>query len=390
MDPEGLGFSDGDPDQLGVPVPGTLVPSPWTQTPVAQVMLTMQDLNGTPYYYDPRNVLIRVLDRFSEIGLRPMVAFELEFYLFEPGGDTSAGLNSPLSPLTGQRTGATQVYSLDDVEDFGLYLDEVSSTCALQGVTSGAISAEYSPGQFEINLQHSDNPVRAADHCVMFKRAVKNVARKQGYQATFMAKPCAENSGSGLHLHVSLLDKKGDNVFDGGDEYATPGCASETLMHSIGGLKNIMAESMGIFAPNINSYDRFVPNTYTPVTPSWGFENRSVAIRIPKSPGAARRIEHRVSGADANPYLTLAAILTGIHHGITRQIDPGPPDEGNAGEKIASDLPFDLVQAQTRSRESQVFSEYFGEDYIRAYTSCKLHEYHGFIESGEAQAKWYL
>ena len=388
MDPEGMGFSDGDPDELAIPVPGTLVPAPWTQVPTAQVMLTMQGLDGIPYYFEPRNVQVRMLDRFAELGLRPVVAFELEFYLLEP--DRSDGLKPPRSPLTGQRNESTQVYSLEDVEDFALYLDEVVSSCALQGVTTGAISAEYSPGQFEINLKHSDNPLKAADHCVMFRRAVKGIARKRGCQATFMAKPCADNSGSGLHLHVSLLDEQGNNVFDGEGEYGTPECASKTLMHSIGGLKDIMAESMGVFAPNINSYDRFVPNTYTPVTASWGYENRSIAIRIPKSPGTARRIEHRVAGADANPYLTLAAILAGIYHGITRQIDPGLPSTGNAGERIDPDIPFDLIGAQTRSRQSRVLSACFGEEYIRAYTSCKLNEYRGFIESGDAQSKWYL
>lgn len=388
MDPEGLGFSDGDPDQLAVPVPGTLTPAPWTQVPTAQVMLTMQGLDGKPYYYEPRNVLARVLDRFAGLGLRPMVAFELEFYLLAP--DRADGLKPPQSPLTGQRSDTTQVYSLEDVEDFALYLDEVISTCALQGVTTGAISAEYSPGQFEINLEHSDNPMEAADHCVLFRRAVKGIARKRGYQATFMAKPRVENSGSGLHLHVSLLDEKGSNVFDGEGEYGTPECISETLMHSIGGLTDILAESMGVFAPNINSYDRFVPNTYTPITASWGFENRSVAIRIPKSPGTARRFEHRVAGADANPYLTLAAILAGMYHGITRQIAPGPPSEGNAGSMLDPDIPFDLTDAQTRSRQSRVLSDCFGEEYIRAYTSCKLSEYRGFIESGDTQSHWYL
>ncbi len=385
MDPEGLGFSDGDPDQLAVPVSGTLAPAPWTQIPTAQVMLTLQGLDGEPYYYEPRNVLARVLQRFAGLGLRPVVAFELEFYLF-----AADQLQPPHSPLTGQRNHTTQVYSLEDVEDFALYLDEVVSTCALQGVTTGAISAEYSPGQFEINLKHSDHPMEAADHCVLFRRAVQGTARKHGYRATFMAKPRTGNSGNGLHLHISLLDQQGNNVFDGKGEYGTLQCVSETLAHSIGGLTDIMAESMGIFAPNINSYDRFVPNTYTPVTASWGFENRSVAIRIPKSPGTARRIEHRVAGADANPYLTLAAILAGMYYGITRQVSPVPPSEGNAGSVLDPDIPFDLTEAQTRSRQSRVLSDCLGEKYIRAYTRCKLNEYRGFIESGDTQSHWYL
>ncbi len=390
MDPEGMGFSDGDPDELGFPIPGTLVPSPWAQVPTGQVMLTLQGLSGDPYYYEPRNVLLRVLDKFSELGVRPVVAFELEFYLLDLERDDTGNLVPPCSPLTGQRTDATQVYSMNDVEDFSRYLDEVTSTCAMQGVITGAISGEYSPGQFEINLQHSDDPVVAADHCVMFRRAVQGIARKHGFHATFMAKPYAKNSGSGLHLHVSLIDESGTNVFDGDGEYGTPACGTELLFHGIGGLKNTMADSMAVFAPNTNSYHRFVPNIYVPVTPSWAYENRSVAMRIPKSPGIARRIEHRVAGADANPYLTLAAILAGIHHGITHKVEPGEAAIGNAGEAADPDLPLKADAAFQRCRQSNILRSYFGEKYIDAYTSCKLNEYQAFVDSGNDETKWYL
>ena len=390
MDPEGMGFSDGDPDELGRPLIGTLVPSPWCQVPTAQVMMTMESLEGVPYYYEPRNVLSRVLDRFTAMGLRPVVAFELEFYLFAMGRDEDGGLIPASSPLTGERMDATQVYSMQDVEDFSLYLDEVTSACQHQGVITGAISGEYSPGQFEINLQHSDNPLQAADHSVMFRRAVQGVARKHGYQASFMAKPDAKNSGSGLHLHISLLDESGNNVFDGGGEYATAGCMSETLRHSLGGLKVTTADAMGFLAPNVNSYRRFVPNIYVPVTADWGFENRSVAFRIPKSPGSARRIEHRIAGADANPYLTLAAILSGIHYGIANQIDPGEPAVGNAGEQEDPNIPFTLADAMVRTRSSKTLADYMGEDYLKAYTSCKSIEAAEFARSGKAEFAWYL
>jgi len=390
MDPEGMGFSDGDPDELGVPVDGTLAPAPWAQIPTAQVMLTLQSLNGTPFYYEPRNVLKRVLEKFSTLGLRPVVAFELEFYLLDSQRNENGELIPPRSPLTGQRTDATQVYSMDDIEDFSLYLDEVTSTCTRQGVTTGAISGEYAPGQFEINLQHSADPVQAADHCILFRRVVQSVARKHGYQATFMAKPYPDNAGSGLHLHISLVNEKGENVFDGGGEYGIPACGSDRLFHSIGGLKRIMMDSMGIFAPNVNAYHRFVPNTFVPVAPCWGYENRSVAMRIPKSRGEARRIEHRVAGADANPYLTLAALLSGIHYGIRQKIEPGDPAEGNAGEKADPNLPRDPAAAMKRLRNSAVLADYLGQDYLNAYSSCKLNEYHAFIRSESPEINWYL
>ena len=390
MDPEGMGFSDGDPDEMGMPLIDTLVPAPWTQVPTAQVMLTLQSLNGTPFYYEPRNVLKRVLEKFESTGIRPMVAFELEFYLLDARRNKPGELTPPRSPLTGQVLDATQVYGLDDIEDFSRYLDQVTSICAQQGISTGAISSEYAPGQFEINLQHDTDVLRAADHCLLFRRVVQCVARQHGYRATFMAKPYSAHAGSGLHLHISLLDKDGKNIFDGGGRYATPACGSDRLYHGLGGLKALMYDSMGIFAPNVNAYHRFSPNSYVPVTPSWGYENRSVAMRIPKSPGNARRLEHRVSGADANPYLTLAVLLASIHYGLTRQLNPGDPVKGNAGTKVDPDLPLDLVTAMERLRHSQVLSDYLGQDYLNAYTSCKLNEYHAFVDSDKPEADWYL
>jgi len=390
MDPEGMGFSDGDPDELGLPLPHTLVNCPWAQIPTAQVMLSMQSLTGEPYYFEPRNVLRRVLSRFEELGVRAAVAFELEFYLLDSERDSDGGIQVPVGPLSGQRTGATQVYSMDDVEEFSVLLDDIVETCRQQGIATGAISGEYAPGQFEINLQHSTALLEAADHCMMFRRAVTSTARRHHLQASFMAKPWVGQSGNGLHLHISLIDQEGNNLFDGGGEYGTPGCGSDLFYHAIGGLKQTMADTMGILAPNVNSYRRFEPNIYVPVTPSWAFENRSVALRIPKSPGHARRIEHRVAGADANPYLTLAALLCGIHHGITNRLSPGEAHTGNAGAVMDPTFPTTPAEAFQRTRDSALINDYLGEPYVRAYTSCKQNEYAAFLERGLEDIDWYL
>ncbi len=392
LDPEGMGVSDGDPDEVAIPIADTLVPAPWARYPTAQVLLTLQNLDGEPYYFEPRNVLARVMERFDELNLKPVVAFELEFYLLDPAHDHGRHLQPPRSELSGQRSDATQVYSMEQIEDFSHYLHEVADACAQQGVACGAVSAEYAPGQFEINLHHSDNLLAAADQCVLFRRTVQCVAKKHGMQATFMAKPYSTHAGNGLHLHLSLLDGDGENVFDGGGEaaYGTPACASPLLLHAIGGLKQTLAEAMAIFAPNVNSYRRFVPDSYVPVQPSWGYENRSVAMRIPKSPGHARRIEHRVAGADANPYLALATLLAGIHHGIRNRIDPGEPAPGNAGAQLHPDISFDPESAFEKCRHGQVLPDYFGQRYLDAYCSCKLNEYRAFVESDQAEAGWYL
>ena len=393
LDSEGMGFSDGDPDQVALAIPSTLVPSPWARYPTAQVMFTLQSLQGEAYFFEPRNVLLRVLERFKELSLTPVVAFELEFYLVDPSRENGQSLQPPRAPLSGQRSDSTQVYSVDRVEDFSHYLHEVVATCAQQGVACAAISAEYAPGQFEINLQHSDQPLALADQCVMFRRVVQCVARQHGLQATFMAKPHAERAGSGLHLHISLCNEAGENVFDGGgkdDTFGTPACTTRKLLHAIGGLKQSMPESMAIFAPNINSFHRFIPDNYVPVQPSWGYDNRSVAIRVPRSEGQARRVEHRVAGADANPYLTLAALLAAIHHGISNKIDCGKPSEGNAGAELSAELPFDLQTALEKCRNGKILRDYFGGAYIDLYCTTKRDEYRDFSASGKCEIDWYL
>ena len=388
LDPEGMGFSDGDPDEVAVPIDNTLVPSPWAKHPTAQVMLTMQSLAGEAYYFEPRNVLARVLEKFAKLKLKPIIAFELEFYLLDRQRDLH-GNPQPPRDSGGQRSNATQVYSIDSVEDFSPYLHEVAQACETQGIACGAVSAEYAPGQFEINLPHGDDPLGLADQCVMFRRAVRCVAHKHNLQGTFMAKPQPQDAGSGLHLHISMLDENGHNIFDGGDDRNAQ-CASPQLLNAIGGLVETMPEAMAILAPNVNSYKRFMPNNYVPVRANWGYENRSVAIRIPKSAGAARRIEHRVAGADANPYLTLAALLAGIHHGIANQITAPKPACGNAGKTRDRNLPFTPPDAFDKCRNGKILSAYFGKRYVDAYTSCKAAEYRAFVDSGEAEVDWYL
>jgi glutamine synthetase len=385
-DPAGRGFSDGDPDRVALPIPGTLTVVPWADPPACQVMVTLVEADGSPTSIEPRNVLASVVKRIHDMGLRPVVAFELEFYLVDPTRTNAGGPQPPISPLTGQREDGTQVYGMVEVDAYAKLLEEISQACATQGIPTGAITAEYAPGQFEINLQHVADPLAAADQCVMFKRAVKGVARRHGFQATFMPKPYLDGAGSGLHLHVSLIDKQGRNVFDGDDKPASP-----MLEHAVGGILDILPESMAFLAANVNAYRRFVPNIFVPIRRCWGWENRSVALRIPLGPGAARRIEHRVGGADANPYLALATALAGLHHGITKKIAPPPPFEGNAGYEYDPDLPFRQRRALERLEQSTVLPEYFGADYLRAYVACKLAELDTFEnEISRKEYAWYL
>ncbi len=385
-DPAGLGFSDGDPDRSAKAIPGTLKPAPWSEPPSGQVMVTLTRGDGAPHEFEPRNVLAAQVARLAELGLKPVVAFELEFYLIDPQRVETGAPRPPLSPVTGERESGTQVYGMVEVDAYAGLLDEITRACAAQDVETGAITAEYAPGQFEINLQHVDDPMRAADQCVMFKRAVKGVARRHGYQVTFMPKPYLDAAGSGLHLHVSLLDRRGRNVFDGGPEVASP-----ILTQAIAGVLDILPESMAILAPNVNSFRRYLPDIFVPIRRCWGYENRSVALRVPLGPGSARRIEHRVAGADANPYLALATALAGIHHGIAGQLEAPPPTEGNAGYAYDDALPFRPRRALECMAQSRVLAEYFGPAYVEAYVACKLAELDTFEnEISPKEYAWYL
>lgn len=385
-DPEGMGESDGDPDVNVRPIPGTLVRVPWFNKPMAQLLVSFYEDDGRPYYYDPRHVLQRVLDRFSELGLRPMVALEQEFYLIDPEGALEGNPQPPISPLTGRRLTGTQVYSINELEAFGSFLDQVNEACKIQNIPVGPVIAEFSTAQFEINLNHTDDVLSACDHALLLPRVVKGVAQSQGFEATFMAKPFPDQAGSGMHMHVSLMDEKGNNIFSGGDE-----TGNDKLHNAVAGLLETMTDAVGIFAPNINSYRRFVPNTFAPMARRWAANNRSVAVRIPSGDDANRRLEHRIAGADANPYLSLAAVLAGIHHGITNNLTPPAISTGDASLEPDPEFPTRWNWALNRLLKSELMADYLGEDYCKLYVAAKRDEMDSFMsKASRREYEWYL
>ncbi|MBT4932117.1 MAG: glutamine synthetase [Rhodospirillaceae bacterium] len=385
-DPGGMGVTDGDPDVTAHPVAGSLVMVPWFEKPMAQLLVSFFEEDGTPYIFDPRHVLQRVLDRFTDIGLRPVVALEQEFYLLDPEGGLQGNPKPPILPSTGRRASGTQVLSISDLEGFALYLDQVAESCKIQKIPVGPVTAELATGQYEINLIHTDDPLVACDHALLLPRVVKGVARAHGVNATFMAKPYPDQSGSGMHMHVSLIDEKGNNVFSGGDE-----TGNETLHFAVGGLLGTMADAMALFAPNINSFRRFMPGTYVPVSRSWGANNRSVAIRIPAGDDANRRLEHRIAGADANPYLALAAVLAGMHHGISKKISPPPAAGIDTPPQEDHGLPKKWHRALDVLEKSEVMADYLGKEYCDLYVTCKRDEMESFMaEASPREYEWYL
>jgi glutamine synthetase len=369
----GMGPEDGDPDYVCHAVPGTLTGVPWAGPEHAQVLLSMSDDEGEPWWLDPRHIVRRIADQVVALGYQPIIAIELEFYLVENDLGPDGRPVLARSPVTGKRPADTQVYLMDELDAYSPVLNDIIRICREQNIPTDVATIEYAPGQFENNLNHTDDPVAACDHALLMKRAIKGVATKHGMTATFMARPFRELSTSGTHVHMSLLDSQGRNVFDDGSARGT-----KLLRHAIGGLAATMGEAMPIFAPNANSFRRITPTGWVPLAPTWGYNNRTVALRIPSGPNKARRLEHRPAGADSNPYLVLAAVLAGVHHGLKNKIDPGDPIEGNAAEQVDASLPAIWVDALRAFDDAKVLPDYFGSAYWDVYSKLKWSEFHEF------------
>jgi len=379
------GAADGDPDMRCFPIAGTLAPVPWAKKPTAQMMMSMEEQDGSPYYAYPRNVLEHALKPLSDLGLTPVVALELEFYLL----DASKMPPVPAKPKVDfPELAGGQCYNLDPIYDFHDFIEDIEDACKAQNVPSTSTVIEYGDGQFEVNLNHIDDIVKACDQAMLLKRIVRSVARARGLIATFMAKPFAEQVGSGLHIHMSLLDQNGKNVF-AGESPSNP--YSDKLHHAVGGLCALMGESMAVFAPNGNSYKRLLPGAYVPVTPNWGPNHRGVAIRLPVADPEDTRFEHRVAGSDANPYLTAACVLAGVHHGIAQKVSPPKMvEEGEVLDDVVT-LPIRWDKALDLFSASRVLPTYLGQQYTEVFGACRRWEENRFHNQvSDADYEWYL
>lgn len=390
IDEIGVGTVDGDPDKLMFPIVNTLAPIPWLKSATAQVLVSCANLDGTASGYDPRNILRRVLGYLHELGLKPVVATELEFYLLEQTDEPEPRVKSGVIPGTGLKQSGTQYAMPEDLWDHDDFLEDVRRACELQHVPMTTVHSEFSPGQYEINLHHVDNPLLACDHAVLLKRIVKGVARQHGLAASFMAKPFTASGGCGLHIHTSVYDAQGNNIFADPQSQHTPAVSTQ-MRYAIGGLAETMADAMAIFAPNANSYRRLQPDSFVPLTPNWGYNHRGVALRIPVAEPQDMRVEHRVAGADANPYLVMAAVMAGIHHGLTRQCDPGEMvEEGSVIEEEIT-LPTRWETALNRFDGSEVMRHYLGEEYFGLFAKIRRNECEAFhSQVSNLDYQWYL
>lgn len=379
-----LVFETGDSDGLCDFTGRPFLPINWTSRPTALAMLWMRREDGSPFEGDPRRALARIAERYQALGLTPVVATELEFYLCDPGDDRP---QAPRSPVTGKRLDSDGALSLDELQHFDEFLNDVYDACAAQGIPADAAISENGAGQFEINMKHVDDPLRAADDAILFKRLVRGIARKHGYSGTFMAKPYGDRAGSGLHVHFSLIDENGVNVFDSGDEVGTP-----MMLNAVAGMLETMQQNALTFAPHENSYRRLLPGAHAPTNVAWGYENRTAAVRIPGGSPKARRIEHRVAGADANPYLVMTSILGGALLGIEQKMVPPEPIVGDAYSLDLPHLPLDWASAIEAFEDGEHVREIFSKRLQKMLVECKTQElkrfarqvsdfeYHSYLE----------
>ena len=379
-----LVFEMGDADGILRPTERGFMPMPWLEAPTALLPIWMFRENGQPYEGDPRHALRAVVDRYKARGLTPVVAMELEFFLIDDSGKT---LQVPPSPRSGKRRKAAETLSIRALDAFDTFFTDLYDACEAMDIPADTAISETGLGQFEINMMHSDDALRAADDAWLFKLLVKGLARRHGFAASFMAKPYPEYSGSGLHTHFSLIDDAGRNVFDNGGPEGTP-----LLRQAIAGCLHAMHDSALVFAPHANSYQRLVPEAHAPTAICWGYENRTVAVRVPSGNPSARRIEHRVAGGDVNPYLMLAAILGAGLMGIEGQMQAPEPVTGNAyAMPELRQIPGSWAEAIDIFERSPIIAELFGPELVRNYILTKRQELHYMSElSPEEQVELYL
>ena len=345
---------------------------PWAIEPTAMVIHDTYDKLGNPIELSPRNVLKRVLQLYAEKGWRPIVAPEMEFYLTKRSDDPDYPLQAPVGRSGRQETGR-QSFSIDAANEFDPLFEDMYDWCELQGLDLDTLIHEEGTAQMEINFRHGD-ALDLADQIVVFKRTMREAALKHNVAATFMAKPMTGEPGSAMHLHQSIVDiKTGKNIFSNAD-----GSMSELFLHHIGGLQKLIPEALPLFAPNVNSFRRFLPDTSAPVNVEWGEENRTVGLRVPDASPQNRRVENRLPGADANPYIAIAASLLCGYIGMVEEVNPSAQVKGRGYERRNLRLPLTIEDALERMENSKTVEKYLGSKFVSGYIAVKRAEHENF------------
>ena len=361
-----------DSDIKLVPDYSTLAVVPWASDPTGQIIHDAYHQDGRPVEIAPRQLLRRVLNLYEHKGWKPIVAPELEFYLVERNQDPDYPLKPPIGRSGRPETGR-QSYSIAAVNEFDDLFDDIYDFSEAQGLEIDTLIHEEGVAQMEINLRHGD-PLALADQVFLFKRTIREAAVRHDMYATFMAKPIANEPGSAMHIHQSVVDlETGENIFSNSD-----GGPTREFFNFIGGQQRFLPNVMCMLAPYVNSYRRLMRKSAAPVNVHWGYDNRTVGLRIPNSSPAARRVENRVPSSDANPYLALAASLACGYLGMVEGVNPGDPVDGSAYD-LDFGLPRGLLEALALFEECDELEEIFGKSFRSTYRAIKQAEFETFM-----------
>jgi len=360
-------------DMVLKPDMSTATAAPWTGDWTLHVIHDCFDSAGAPIPYAPRNVLRRVVELYAAKGLTPVIAPEMEFFLVARNIDPAQDIK-PMMGRSGRPAAARQAYSMTAVDEFGPVIDDIYDFAEAQGFEIDGITQEGGAGQLEINLAHGD-PVKLADEVFYFKRLIREAAMRHDCFATFMAKPIADEPGSAMHIHHSIVDSKtGENIFVDAD-----GKETDAFYHFIAGLQNHMPSAIAVMAPYVNSYRRYVKDHAAPINLAWARDNRTTGIRIPISSPASRRVENRLAGMDCNPYLCIAASLACGLLGLEDAKMPLDEAKGDAYEG-ESDVPQVLGEALDLFEEATRLHEILHPEFARVYSIVKRAEYEEFLQ----------
>ena len=360
-------------DMILKPDMSTATAAPWTADWTLQVIHDAYDRKNKPIGCAPRNVLKRVVDLYHKQGWEPVVAPEMEFYLVARNLDPAKAIE-PMMGRSGRPAAARQAYSMTAVDEFGPVIDDIYDFAEAQGFEIDGITQEGGAGQLEINLRHGD-PVKLADEVFYFKRLIREAAMRHDCYATFMAKPIADEPGSAMHIHHSVIDMEtGKNIFSG-----PQGGETDAFFYFIAGLQNHLPSVIAMLAPYVNSYRRYVREHAAPINLEWGRDNRTTGIRIPIAGSESRRVENRLAGMDCNPYLGIAASLACGYLGLMEEERPDKQYKGDAYEG-EEDVPREMGAALDLFDEAKKMHEVLGEEFVRVYSIVKRTEYEEFLQ----------
>ena len=362
--------SPGDHDMLLQPDSSTIRSVPWAKEPTAQIIHDCYLRDGSPHPLASRNVLKHVLKLYEAEGWKPILAPEMEFYLVAKSINPDMDLEAPIG-RSGRAEAARQAYSIDAANEFEGVIEDMYTFCNEQNLDVDTLIHESGVAQLEINFLHG-NPLDLADQVFTFKRTLRETALRNNIHATFMAKPHENEPGSAMHIHQSIYDSEGNNLF-----VDKNGKENKLFHNYIGGMQKYIPYCMSLFAPNVNSYRRFTPEQAAPLNMAWGYDNRSAGLRVPDSNSKNKRIENRFPGADANPYLAIATSLACGYLGVKHKIKPSKPSTANM-EDVEIELERNLLSSLEMLDQSPEVVELFGELFIKAYKAVKSQEFEDF------------